>query len=71
MNTFWPKDVGGTPSNKNRFNATPPDLRKACLKISEQRIEIGLLRRLSANLVRIKVAVGALTNAPRQMDIKA
>ncbi len=66
------EQAGRAAADKDRMDRAAPDQRQRGLEVGHQRVEVGFFGQVASppRLVRIEVAVRALAQAPRHMDVE-
>ena len=57
-------------AEEDALDAATPHLRQRALEIGHERLDVALLGQDPARLVRIEVAIGALPDAPRDVNVE-
>ena len=64
------EEAGRAAADEDRVHAPAPYLRHARLEVRDHRVHVARLGHLAPRLVRVEVAVGALLQAPRDVDVE-
>ena len=64
------EEAGRAPAEEDRVDAPAPHLRHARLEVRDHRVHVARLGHLALRLVRVEVAVGALPEAPRDVEVE-